>query len=171
MRKIASVLTLMASALPMAPASATDTLAAELQPFAFLAGSCWRGPAPGGAQTDTHCFTPMLGHFLRDRHVVLPSHYSGETLYRWDAAARQIRLDYYSSDGMLMSGTAAATERGLSFELSYLSAEGAPTALRGAWTRDGDDAYLVTMEVQGPNGWRAMPGSQRFQRIGPAPAD
>ena len=170
MRKFASALIVLASALPMVPASAADRLAAELQPFAFLAGSCWRGPAPGGTQTDTHCFTPMLGHFLRDRHVVTPSHYSGETLYRWDSAARQIRLDYYSSDGMLMSGTAAATERGLSFELSYL-AGGTPTALRAAWTRDGEDAYVVTMEAQGPNGWRAMPGSQRFQRVGPAPAD
>jgi hypothetical protein len=171
MPRLVSALLLLASALPMAPASATDALAPGLQPFAFLAGSCWRGPAPGGAETDVHCFTPMLGHFLRDRHLVTPSHYAGETLYRWDAAARQIRLDYYSSDGMVMTGTATATEHGLSFDLSYLSSEGRPAALRAAWARDGDDAYLVTLEVQGPNGWRAMPGSQRFQRIGPAPAD
>src|SRR5947209_20626453 len=109
MNRYASILLALAAALPAAPASAADGLAAELQPFAFLAGSCWRATLPGGQMTDTHCFTSMLGgRFLRDRHRINGAAYAGETIYRWDAAAGRIRWDYYASDGMLMSGTAAA---------------------------------------------------------------
>jgi hypothetical protein len=144
----------------------------NLQPLAFLAGSCWRGTLPDDRGTDVHCFTRMLrGHFLRDRHTVTPAGYLGETVYRWDSAARQIRLDYYSSDGLLMTGTASAAAHGLAFELAYVSSDGAPAVMRAAWTRDGPDAYVVTAEVRGPDGWHAAPGSARFQRIGPAPAE
>lgn len=162
---------LAAGAQPMAPAAATDNLAAELQPLAFLAGSCWRGTLPGNQGTDTHCFAPMLGgHFVRDRHVVTPSNYAGETIYRWDSAARRIALDYYSSEGMLMTGTAAATAQGLAFQVSYLSSGGSPVALRVAWIRDGPDSHVVTNQVREGDAWQAVPGSARFERIGPAPA-
>jgi hypothetical protein len=175
MRRLASALILMAAALPMAPASAANTLAIELQPFAFLAGSCWRGSFPGGQMTDTHCFSPILhGHFLRDRHIVnnAPDPYLGETIYRWDAATRNIRWDYYSSDGMLMSGSAAGTDGGISFVISAVSPAGAsPIAERIAWRRDGADAYVVTTEVRENGVWRSRPNAMHFQRIGPAPAD
>ena len=158
--------------LAAAAVQAEPPMEPNLQPLAFLAGSCWRGTLPGNQGTDVHCFTPMLrGHFLRDRHTVSPAGYLGETIYRWDPAARQIRLDYYSSDGLLMSGTAAAGEHGLTFELGYVSADGAPAVMRAAWNRDGTDAYVVTAEVRRPEGWRPAPGSARFQRIGPAPSD
>ena len=169
MGRLTAALILAASALPMAPASATDRLNPNLQPLAFLAGSCWRTTMPGNGGTDTHCFTPMLGgHFLRDRHILSAVRYSGETLYRWDSAARRIRFDYYSSEGMLMSGTASSSGQGLTFELSYVSAEGRPVAMRAAWTRDGPDAYIVTQEVGENGAWRAVPDHPRFERVGPA---
>jgi hypothetical protein len=172
MGRFATASILAASALSMAPASATDTLAAELQPFAFLVGSCWRGTLPDNSGIDTHCFSPMLrGHFLRDRHNVPLVGYSGETLYRWDSAARQIRLDYYSSDGLLMAGTVSAGEHGLIFELGYVGGAGSPTVIRATWTRDGPDFYVVTAEARSQDGWRPVLGRARFQRIGPAPAD
>ena len=172
MRKSGSILLAMVALLPAAPASAADTLAVELQPLAFLAGACWRGTLPANQGTDVHCFTPILGgHFLRDRHIVTPSHYSGETLYRWDAAARQIRFDYYASDGMLMIGTAAAADGGLSFDIPAVSFPEPVPAMRVAWRRDGADAYVVTTEIRGNDGWHATPGSARFQRVGAAPSD
>jgi hypothetical protein len=144
----------------------------NLQPLAFVMGSCWRGTLPNGSGIDTHCFTPMLrGHFLRDRHNVTPAGYAGETLYRWDSAARRIKLDYYSSDGLLMSGTASAAGQALTFELGYVAGDGAPVVIRATWTREGADAYVVTAEVRGPDGWRPAPGSARFQRVGPALGD
>jgi hypothetical protein len=159
-------------ALLLAAAAPADSMEPNLQPLAFLVGSCWRGTLPDNSGIDTHCFTPMLrGHFLRDRHNVTPVGYSGETLYRWDSAARQIRLDYYSSDGLLMAGTASAGEHGLTFELGYVAGDGSPTVIRATWTRDGPDAYVVTAEARDHDGWRPVPGRARFQRVGPAPPD
>jgi len=160
-------------ALLLAAATLAETpLEPHLQPMAFLVGSCWRTTMPGNLGTDTHCFTPMLGgHFLRDRHTLTGVQYSGETLYRWDPVTERIRFDYYSSRGLVIAGTAAATEGGLAFELSYVSPEGRPIAVRAAWTRDGPDAYVVTQEVRENDAWRAVPEHPRFQRIGPAPPD
>jgi hypothetical protein len=173
MKKFAPAVLLLATAMPMAPASAADALAAELQPFASLAGSCWRGPAPGGQGVDTHCFTAALGgHFLRDRHHVTPGDYMGETLYRWDSGTRNIRWDYYASDGLLMSGSASGTNGGIGFEVGSVSPAGAsPIGARIAWRRDGPDAYVVTMLVRENGDWRPGPGAARFERIGHAPAD
>jgi hypothetical protein len=174
MRTYMTALGLLAAALPAAPAAAADPPAAGFQPFAFLAGSCWRATLPDGRMTDTHCFTSMLGgRFLRDRHRIAGADYAGETIYRWDAAAGQIRWDYYASDGMLMSGTAAAgSEGGVAFEVVSVSPQSAaPVPMRIAWRRDGTDAYVVTTEVRAGDSWRAAPNAPRFQRVGPAPAE
>jgi hypothetical protein len=148
------------------------SLAPPLQPFAFLVGSCWSATYVGGA-VDTHCFTPMLGgHFVRDRHRLSRGGYAGETLYRWDAEARRIRWDYYSSEGWVLVGTAAGTDRGLAFEFDAASQAGhAPMPTRVAWRVDGPNAYVVTTEVREKDVWHAQPDSPRFQRIGPPPAD
>jgi len=173
MKRFASILLALAAALPAAPAYAADTLGRELQPFAFLAGSCWRATLPGGQMTDTHCFTPMLGgRFLRDRHQISGATYAGETIYRWDAEVGRIRWHYYASDGMLMSGTAAGADDGVAFEVVEVSPRSAsPVPMRVAWRRDGADGYVVTSEVRDGESWRAAPSTPRFQRIGPAPAD
>lgn len=174
MRKFASALVLVAAALPMAPALAADTLAAELQPLAFLAGSCWRATMPGGQMTDTHCFTPILdGHFLRDRHIVnrMPAPYLGETIYRWDAAAGRIHYDYYASDGSHSAGTAQAAANGLTFlDEQHDAAGGNAMQIRSTWTREGDDTYVALAETRSGDSWREL-FRLRFTRIAQPPAD
>jgi hypothetical protein len=158
--------------LALAAATPATPLDAALQPLAFLAGACWQGELPAGQGTDTHCFMPMLGgHFLRDRHRVMPGGYAGETIYRWDPAARRIAFDYYSSPGMLMPGTAAADAQGLAFEFQVAASDGRPMPMRATWRRDGADAYVVTTEVRQDGAWHVLPGTPRFRRIGPAPAE
>lgn len=164
-------MTILALGLALAAQAQAPPPSAQLEPLAFFVGSCWRATVQEGRATDTHCFTPVFGgRFVRDRHALAPLSYSGETLYRWDATARQIRFDYYSSEGLLISGTAAAVENRLRFELGYVSREGTPIAMRAAWTRDGPDAYVVVTEVREGDGWRPT-GRTRFARVSPAPAD
>jgi hypothetical protein len=174
MGKFTSALVLAGSALPMIPASAADTLAAGLQPFAFLAGSCWRAAFPGGQMTDTHCFTPILnGHFLRDRHIVshAPDPYLGETIYRWDAAAGRIHYDYYASDGSHSAGTAQAAANGLSFlDEQHDAAGGNAMQIRSTWTREGADTYVALAEARNGDSWREL-FRLRFTRIAQSPAE
>ena len=148
-------------------------LAPELRPLAFLVGSCWRATFPNSTQTDTHCYTPMLGgRYVRDLHVVegAPAPYSGETIYRWDPAARRIRYDYYASDGGHSGGTAEPTATGLDFpEEAYLGADGRRLTLRNTLVRDGADAYAATSAMRQGDTWREM-WTMRFARVGPATA-
>jgi hypothetical protein len=173
MRSMASALILIAAAIPIAPAPAADSLAAQLQPLAFLAGSCWRANFPGGQLTDTHCFSPILnGHFLRDRHIVshAPDPYLGETIYRWDAAARRIHYDYYASDGSHSAGTALAAPNGLTFLDDQQDSSGNVTQIRSTWTREGADAYVAFAEMRTGDSWRPL-FRLRFTRIPQPPAD
>jgi hypothetical protein len=167
---IAALIALAAAA--QAPASAVPS--APLQPLAFLVGWCWRGTFPGGGMADTHCFTPAIGGaFVRDRHVVAGASrpYSGESLYRWDPAAREIRFEYYSSDGSFGAGTVEPNRTGLTFpEQAYVGADGARTMIRSAWTRDGTDSLTVVNEERGGAGWHEL-WRMRWQRVSPAPAD
>ena len=174
MKKFASALLVLAGALPMTPTPAADTLAAGLQPFAFLAGACWRAAFPGGRMTDTHCFSPILnGHFLRDRHIVshAPDPYLGETIYRWDAAARRIHYDYYASDGSHSAGTAEAAANGLTFlDEQHDAAGGNAMQIRSTWTREGADTYVALAETRDGDGWREL-FRLRFTRIAQPPAE
>src|SRR6478672_10495852 len=89
-------------AVQAAAATPAPAVAAELQPLAFMVGSCWRASFPGGQASDTHCYTAIHGgRYIRDVHVVAGGSpgYGGETIYRWDPQARRIRYDYYASDG------------------------------------------------------------------------
>jgi hypothetical protein len=162
---------LLAAAAPAQPAA----LRAELQPLAFLAGSCWRGSFPDRGGTDTHCFTAIYGGaFVRDRHIVEGAErpYSGETLYRWDVARRQIVYDYYAADGSYSSGIAQPGPRGVVFPAaSHSSRTGTETGVRSRWTLEGSDSYVVEAEsLHGGNIWHIM-FEMRMERIGPASAD
>lgn len=163
-----------AQAVTPAPAPTSAPAAAlvpELQPLAFLVGSCWRAAVPDTQATDTHCFTRMLGgHFVRDRHRLDGVAYAGETVYHWDAGARQIRFDYYQSQGLTISGTASSAPNGLAFALGLPSAD-RMIEFRAIWARDGSDAYVVSQEARDGEIWRPLPQRPRFTRIGPAPAD
>lgn len=147
-------------------------LAAELQPLAPMVGSCWRATFPGGARTDTHCYTLMLGgRYVRDVHVVAggPRPYGGESIYRWDPQSRRIRYDYYASDGGFSSGFAAATPGGIDFpEETYVGGDGQTMVLRTVQTNIGETYSRTTSARQGES-WREL-WTLRFTRVGPATA-
>jgi hypothetical protein len=160
------------AAFVLAVQSAPAPLTPELQPLAFLVGSCWRATFPDGTQTDTHCFTVLPGgRQIRDTHVVegAPEPYAGETIYRWDPEARRIRYDYYASDGGYSAGTAQPTATGLSFpEEAYVGGNGRRLTLRNTMTRE-EGGYSARSEMRQGDQWREM-WTMRFTRAGPAPA-
>src|SRR3954453_2757084 len=73
----------------------------------FLVGSCWIGTFPDGKATDEHCFEWVYDRmFIRDKHVVRGGPpYEGESLYRWDPVAKRIAYWYWSSPGLVVTGT------------------------------------------------------------------
>ena len=98
---------------------ATELAAARLPRRLLLARHL-----PEATRTDTHCFTPMLGgRFVRDLHMRRgrAAPYSGETLYRWDPAARRIRFDYYASDGGYERRPADPTPTGIASRKKIMS--------------------------------------------------
>lgn len=158
-------------ALQAVSAAPTPALVPELQPLAFLVGSCWRASFPGGQATDTHCYTAMLGgRYIRDVHVVAggPPGYGGESIYRWDPQTRSIRYDYYASDGGHSSGSAVPTGAGIDFpDDHYVGGDGAAMTLRTVQT-GGAAGYTRVSSARQPDGsWREM-FSLRFTRAGPA---
>ena len=166
---LALILAMQAATASPAPAPA---LAAELQPLAFMVGSCWTASFPGARASDTHCYTAMLGgRYIRDVHVVQGGPpYSGETIYRWDAQARRIRYDYYASDGGHSSGSAVATAAGVDFpDDQYVGPDGAAMTLRTVQTGDASGYTRVSSARQPDGSWREL-FTLRFTRSGPAPA-
>jgi len=147
-------------------------LQVSLQPLEWLAGSCWRGTMTGGQQSDTHCFTPMLGGaFLRDVHIVEggTTPRSGETIYRLDRSTGEIWFDQFASDGDHGSGSVWPVDDGLEFPAYNLHDGIGVTETRGRWTRDGTNAYFVLTEQLEGETWREV-ARTRMVRIGPAPA-
>lgn len=159
----------LAASIQAAPAAA---LAPELQPLAFLVGSCWRATFPDSASTDTHCYTAMLGgRYIRDIHVVegAPTPYSGESIYRWDPQARRLRYDYYASDGGHSGGFADPNPAGIDFpEENYVGGNGQAMTLRNILRRDGEGYSATSAARQSDGSWREL-WTMRFTRVGPAP--
>ena len=156
-----------------AAAPAAPALAAELQPLAFLVGSCWRATFPNSTSTDTHCYTAMLGgRYIRDIHTVegAPAPYGGETIFRWDAQARRIRYDYYASDGGYSGGFADPTATGIDYpEENYVGGNGQALTLRNVLLRQGEGYSATSSARQRDGSWREM-WTMRFARVGPATA-
>lgn len=130
--------------------------AADFRPFEFLVGSCWTGTFPDGKQTDEHCFAWMLDKkFIRDQHVVRngSAPYAGETIYGWDAAAKQIAFAYYSSAGFILKGTVKPAGDTLVFPSKLTTAQG-EIEMRSTWIRRGADAYHVADTQKTADGWK-----------------
>lgn len=128
----------------------------DYKPFEYLIGSCWKGTFPDGKQTDEHCFEWMLNKkFFRDRHVVRggPALYEGESIYSWDAQGKKITFVYYSSDGLVLNGSASPAADSIVFP-SKFSTDKAEIELRSVWTRRGSDAYHVLDSQRTPTGWK-----------------
>ena len=119
----------------------------NLEPLAFLAGSCWKGIFTGRAVTDEHCFTWIYnGRFLRDHHVVVgdSAPYEGETTYAWDAGLKQIVYWYIALPGFHSHGNVEAHDGALVFHDNLRTAEA--KQLHTTWRRTGDDTYTVRVE-------------------------
>ena len=161
----ASAGALLALALPAAAAPA-----AGFAPLAFLAGHCWKGTFRDGKTTDEHCFSWIYrGKFMRDRHVVrtpgAPDGF-GESIYLWDAATQQLQYLYIESGGGFSRGTVSAEGTTLVFPASTYSEDGKLQTIRSRWARAGGDAYDVSTEFQGKEGW--VPAfALRMQRVDP----
>jgi hypothetical protein len=123
--------------LALANLAATPTIAeAPLKPLSSFVGHCWRGDAPGGAGTDTHCFDTLYnGRHVRDRHEVTvdgKTVYAGETLY--SAEGGGISFTYWNSLGGVGHGKAQAT--GAEIDFSGEMREDpttAPTPMHATW--------------------------------------
>jgi hypothetical protein len=120
----------------------------ELEPLAFLAGSCWKGTFAGRSVTDEHCFEWLYGgRFLRDHHVVrgdsMP--YGGETTYAWDAKDKRIVYWYIALPGFYSQGHVETADSVLRFK-DHLVMPGAAQELRSTWRRVDADTYLVRVE-------------------------
>lgn len=133
------VLSLPALLHAQAPAPGVGPLA----PLAFLAGACWQGTFPDGKATDEHCFEWVYGGaFLRDRHVVRPGTYQGETLYAVDKKSGEIRFTYWNSQGDVMTGTVLPQGDAIRFPQRADGPDG-PVDIVSTWTRPSADSYHV----------------------------
>ena len=152
MRPLSLLLLLSATAAQAAPIDA-------LKPMAFLAGHCWKGEFAGARQqTDEHCFQWMYdGAALRDVHTVRSPgkpDYVGETIYYFDAAAKQVAYLYVENGGGHSRGTMTPTATGLDFPTAqYVGANGKTLTYRTNWTPAGPDAYEVLSEMRLNDKW------------------
>jgi hypothetical protein len=140
--------------------SATTAARAQpgpLAPLAFLEG-CWIGTFDEpGAPRDERCFTfANGGRHLRDVHTVVDAGYSGETIYAWDAAARQIVVAYFANDGGLMHGVVSMSGETLSIpDARYVSPNGEVQHLRSRWVRQAEGFVTETEREEG-GVWRPL---------------
>jgi hypothetical protein len=139
-----------------APA-AQEKPATPLSALEFLVGSCWSGTGPRG-ETDRHCFSKAMGHFVRDVHDTsgLPRPYGGETLYHWDPAAAVVRFTYWNTDGGVSTGTMTVQNGALHFPEVHEGKDGKRMEIRNVWTRQGADAYVAKAEVRKGDTWSEM---------------
>ena len=147
-------------ALAVMPASA-DAPAAAYRPLAFLVGHCWKGTFPDGQVTDEHCFSWIYGgKFVRDEHVVhrgggKPDGF-GESIYLWDAAAKQLQYLYIESAGGYSRGMVYGEGETLVFPPTTYTENAETQTYRSCWQRAGQDAYDVVTEFQVKDRW--VPG-------------
>jgi hypothetical protein len=131
--------------------------AAPFAPLAFLAGHCWRGTFADGHTSDEHCFSWVYGgKFLRDQHTVrAPGRPDavGESIYLWDATAQQLQYLYIESGGGFSRGTVTHQGDTLVFPPAPFHGPDETATVRSRWQRAGADAYDVTTELQGKDGW------------------
>jgi len=144
---------------------ATESSLAQpaLEPLSTFVGHCWRGDAPGGAGTDTHCFAEVYGgEHVRDRHTVEvdgKTVYAGETLYSVEGGA--IAFTYWHSLGGVGHGTAQATASQITFEGEMREdPASAPTPMHATWRRT-SDGYEVVWPDGTPHSMRRADGGKR----------
>ena len=153
----AALVTLASAGVAWSARAQAPTTSSPLAPLTFLAGHCWRGTFPDGKRADEHCFEWFYdGRFLRDRHVVTgdAEEYGGETVYYWDAAARQVQYIYFTSKGGVSRGSVQPDADALRFpEERYTGPRGTTEVYRSTWRASGDGAYTVVAETLRDGAW------------------
>lgn len=140
--------------------------------FTPLIGRCWSAPVEDGQSTDTHCFTLMLGHYVRDRHIVPGDpDYAGETIFHADWETGELHFRYYNSVGGVSDGTGSASEGEVVFdEETYTGNDGATRQFRGRYSNISEDGYdSVTEELE--NGEWVVVSRQQFRAAPGNPFD
>jgi hypothetical protein len=128
----------------------------SLAPLARLEGHCWKGEFAEGGSWDEHCFAWAYdGKFLRDTHVVTGKRgpYGGETLYRYDAAAKRIVYHYFDATGGYSEGSVEPADGELKFPEERYQAGAEVRVLRTTWRFDGDTRYVAVTEEQRDGRW------------------
>jgi hypothetical protein len=157
MIRTAAIAALVSATLAWPLRAQAPEVSSPLAPLAFLAGHCWKGPFPDGKRHDEHCFEWFYdGRFLRDRHVVTGEErpYGGETIYYWDAAAREVQYIYFSLPGGVSRGNMRPDGDVLRFpEERYVGTGGKEEAYRSTWRPAGEDAYDTIVETLVDGKW------------------
>ncbi len=150
--------------------------AAELQPLAFLANSCWEGPLPAavgaslgvGAGVVSHCFRWIMnGQILQDSVGVerTPSASPrGETRYYWDPQARVLRYIFWSGDGSYSSGTVRSAGGTLIFDDEQLFTPKRIVRFKTTWTQAGPDSFVQVRRREAAGGRWANDPPGTFNR-------
>lgn len=133
--------------------------------FQPLLGGCF-DTRPGESDvTDTHCFTDLLGRYVRDRHII-PGNpgYGGETLFYYEPETETVDFYYYNSIGGLSSGENVHAADGIAYEREhYQGPDGEWRVFRGRYEDISYSGYTsVTEELQGED-WVEV-SRQTFQR-------
>jgi len=125
-----------------------------LAPLQFLADSCFLGTFADGKTQDLVCYTAMLDRkFLRSRHRVLGSGYSGETILGLNQKTGQLEYTYYNSLGGILHGQIEATADGLRFPPETVEMQGAEQVVRSAW-RKTETGYVASSERKDGAAWK-----------------
>jgi hypothetical protein len=134
--------------------------------FLPLLGGCFDTRFGDSDVTDTHCFTDLLGRYVRDRHIIPGDpDYSGETLFYYEPETETVDFYYYNSIGGLSSGVNVHAANGIAYEReSYRGPNGEWQEFRGRYEDISYNGYIsVTEELQGEE-WVEV-SRQEFRRV------
>lgn len=120
--------------------------------FQPLLGACWSTRPDHNAAVDTHCFTDLLGRYVRDRHIIPGSPaYGGETFFFYDTENESVEFYYYNSIGGISDGSNVHAANGIAYDREYYRGpDGDNRTFRGRYEDMTHDGYTsVTEELQG----------------------
>ena len=134
--------------------------------FEHLLDSCWSAPLDGTEAVDTHCFSDLLGVFVRDRHIVEGNpDYSGEMLLHYDEESEQLRFRYVNSIGGVSRGFATMWNREIKFEEeTYIAPDGEEQTFRGRYYDVSNRGYSSITEQRVGDAWVVV-SQQHFTRV------
>tara|TARA_R110002073_G_scaffold149297_6_gene302859 strand:- start:8434 stop:9468 length:1035 start_codon:yes stop_codon:yes gene_type:complete len=120
--------------------------------FQPLLGACWSTGPDHDGPVDTHCFTDLLGRYVRDRHII-PGNpaYGGETFFFYDTENESVEFFYYNSIGGISDGSNVHAADGIVYDREYYRGpDGETRTFRGRFEAISFDGYTsVTEEMQG----------------------